>query len=201
MKLTAWTCLLIFALLIGSLPSALAHTRSQSSSLWAGDGKKIKAVFQVEAVQATRLANLGWDALSPSQMLARHLPKTITVSQDGSPCLLESSQPLANPLSRLRHSLAFLCKDNISAAPLTISVQAFFALTTNHQHVFFASLDAMPEVERILTNTNHQITLQAAEIAPTGLLPMVWFGMEHVASGLDHLLFLAALLLAAKGWH
>lgn len=186
-------CLCFFSGLAG------AHTRSQSSSSWQVENNRLLMTFTVDAYRATLLASFGWDALSPSQMLAKHLPVTIKVAQNGSSCSLLSSSTVDAVKGKLRHQMIFECASPVDQVSTTASIGAFFSLSASHQHIFYAQLEDGEPIERILTDGHSTVNLNQ-EAQAQDLLSLVKLGFGHVLSGLDHLFFLGALVLLCHGW-
>lgn len=53
--------------------------------------------------------------------------------------------------------------------------------------------------EFILGEDKHEAEIDASQPLPDSLGEFVWLGVDHILSGYDHLLFLLALLVAARG--
>ncbi|MDF2372238.1 MAG: HupE/UreJ family protein [Rhizobiaceae bacterium] len=190
--------LAVFCLFISGLP-AESHTRSQSSSIWNVDGSQVTMTFFVDTYRATLLAAFGWDALSPEQMLARHLPETITVQQAGIACPIIDTQTGPGVKGTLRSEAIFQCPSDAIEVPADIEIGAFFALSATHQHIFQARLKDGTMIERILTEGHNGVRL-APHADDFDFLDLLTLGFEHVLSGLDHILFLIALVLMCQNW-
>lgn len=183
--------------MLGSI--ADAHTRSQSSSSWRINGAEQTMTFSVDAYRATLLSAFGWDELSPEQMLARHLPETISVFQGAKECSMTLSKPEKAPRGELRHYMAFKCAVSITERPIDISIGSFFALSATHQHIFQARLDGKHVIERVLTDGKMSVLVSPSSVGG-GFPSLLTLGFEHVVSGFDHILFLIALVLISKNW-
>jgi hypothetical protein len=156
-------------LLLLAAGSAWAHPPGLSRSEWSRDGDEVTAVFITAGAE-----NVG--AIGPS----------LTV-----PCTLgsESSRTLENDGVETR--LTWRCP---SGQKLTVDYAPLFArLGTSHRHL--ARHDG---AEEVLQAGGASLTLGAA---PEGGVfgRVVALGVEHILTGWDHLLFLVALLLGAKG--
>jgi len=76
---------------------------------------------------------------------------------------------------------------------LALDFTAFFALDTRHEAIVRMSAPGAATIQTIVRASDPRITLRAGE-APS-LLAWVWTGMHHIYGGLDHVLFVIALLL------
>lgn len=88
---------------------------------------------------------------------------------------------------------------------LTLRVNAFFDSAPAHLHLARVRVGDAPPREHVVVLANRlaPITLAgpadaAGEAAQSGLVDFVRLGVEHIVSGADHLVFLAALLLLAR---
>jgi hypothetical protein len=149
--------------------ASLAHPPGLSRSEWTRDGDEVTATFITAGAD-----HVG--AIGPSLSL---------------PCTLsgESSKTLENDGVEAR--LTWRCT---SPQRLTVDYGPLFArLGTSHRH-----LSRHDGAEEVLQASAPALTLGAA---PEGGVfgRVVALGVEHILTGWDHLLFLAALLLGAKG--
>jgi hypothetical protein len=67
------------------------------------------------------------------------------------------------------------------------------------QTVLSVRVPGRPSVEFVFLEDNRTATLDLATAAGTGWLSFIAMGIEHILGGIDHLLFLVALLALARG--
>lgn len=190
----------LFALLVALLACApaSAHTRSQSFSSWSIADTRVIGVFQVDAQRVTQLSEeatfSGLDTL-----LAAHLAHTVSVTQAGQACAAQAPQPLVAARGDVRVELVFACPRALVDAPAIVNVGAFFDVSPSHVHYArLAGPDGAREV--LATVHSHAFEVGARAVArPTDFRAFFRLGLEHVLSGIDHLAFLAALVLLAGG--
>jgi len=193
--------------LLGALATAVplgadGHTRSQSSSTWTIEGRSLEGRFTIDARRATLLYGLDGSG-SLGARLAEHLQQTVRVRQDGEACRARPPRALAAATGFLRGGLAFTCPEPLDETPAELEMGAFFPLSAGHTHLLRAGKAAgeTPEsVERVLTEASHTVRLGGEHgVSPGGFTEFLALGAEHVLVGLDHLAFLAALLLLCSG--
>jgi hydrogenase/urease accessory protein HupE len=72
-------------------------------------------------------------------------------------------------------------------------------LGAHFQTVLSVRVPGRPSVEFVFLEDRRAATLDLATAAPTGWFAFIAMGVEHILGGLDHLLFLVALLALARG--
>jgi len=152
----------------------------------------------VRAREVTRLTLPGEGYGSLTQVLAAHLEKTVAAAVDGRPCApLRSPQPLEAEAGYLRIGIEMRCAPGES---LDIDVGAFFDVAPSHHHFIYAESAAGPGREAILTVSARDLQLELKPTHASGgrFLQFVEMGVLHIATGVDHLAFLLALLVAAR---
>ena len=189
------------ALLLVAGP-ALAHVRSQSFSTWDVRGSDATAVFQVSAVEATRLIAAAGGATDLSALLRAHLSTHVSVHRDGAPCTPAGPpRSLAARTGALRVELLFACAPG---GRLAIANQAFFDLAPSHVHTARVRIDDEPVFELLFTDPHREHVLpgpaagSAAPARGARFADYVGLGVEHIAAGADHVAFLLALLLLCR---
>jgi HupE / UreJ protein len=185
-------------LILGFGGQALAHTKSQSSSRWEVAGTDVRMVFQVNSYRATLLAAYGWDQLSPPEMLARHLPDQITVTQGTIPCLVNSRGLIKSSSSVVKYETLFTCPNPIATTTTEVSVTAFFGVSASHQHILSAGFETGESIERILSE-GRSVVLLTPQTGSQSFWEMASLGTSHALSGVDHVLFILALVLLGRG--
>jgi hypothetical protein len=189
--------------------AASAHTRSSSSSSWEIDTKKAggaTALVQVRAAAsdleaalqdpAARLAGVAPPLDEAS--IDRFLLARFQLLADGTPCAPGgpvASVATSDP-SHVARRFRLVCP---AAAQLVIRADGFFEVAPGHLHLARVRVDDAPAREHVVVLENRRVPIVVAggaAAAPTpGLLDYVRLGLEHIATGIDHLVFLAGLLL------
>jgi hypothetical protein len=181
---------------------ALAHNRSQSFSSWEWTGQQLTGEFTIDSRRATLLyADIAAGSAADiplAERLAQHLDETVRATQAGQPC--DAAPPTVLPAAAgwQRIGLAFRCTDLIEHHPVELQIDALFRYAATHLH-FLSATHGDTATERVLTAQRPSIRL-ATEAPQSDLLGFIRTGAEHVASGWDHIAFLAALLLLIPGW-
>ncbi|MBI1238649.1 MAG: hypothetical protein GC199_04830 [Alphaproteobacteria bacterium] len=192
---------MLLALLAAS--PAAAHTRSQSYATWTLKGENVSVVFSAPLRELTRLPADETDgALRLEGLLAQHLIAALQVETDGHPC------PMQGPprLLRGRKDFAtvearFLCP-SAPAAAYRLSNDAFFDLVTSHVNLARIFRADGSSEERIFTRATRTqrvpVSAGAEEPATATVLDFAGLGIAHILEGIDHLAFLAALMLSTS---
>jgi hypothetical protein len=188
-------------LLLALVPQVQAHNRSQSYSTWDIAGNAVELVFTVKAREVTRLPPIEGGLLTLEGLLTKHLEATVRIaSEDGASCV-QRGQPraLAAAEGYLRVQVAFDCR---SGPPAALLLDSFFAIAPSHVH-YARVLDEgnLPE-EYLFTDSRREHVIVASSSAFDnvfrGFLQYLTLGVEHILGGIDHLAFLAALLLLVR---
>jgi hypothetical protein len=189
--------LLAFALALVNRPLP-AHERSESFSHWTYASGHLTGIVTVRAREVTRLTLPGEGYGSLTQIFAAHLEKTVAAAVDGRPCApLRPPQPLESEAGYIRIGLEMRCAPGES---LDIRVGAFFDVAPSHHHFIYAESAAGAGREAILTVSvrDLQLELKPAQAAGGRFLQFVEMGVLHIATGIDHLAFMLALLVTAR---
>jgi hypothetical protein len=191
------------ALLASCAPDASAHGRSLSWSSWSltADGASLRV--RVPLLELTRLGidPIG-DPRAPAS-IAQRLAAEVRLARGGQPCA-----PLAPPLAAAApegqavYAWSVRCE---ASGPLVLT--STFLLDEAPSHLHFARVETSDGTvrERVLTDAEPSWTLgdPAAgaagdgDGAGTAFTGYVALGVEHIATGWDHLAFVLALLLLA----
>ncbi len=137
-------------------------------------------------------------ALERSERAARYVAARLQIAQDGRPCPLESvgqasAQPLESPAFRLVLRFRVRCPRVIDE--LAIRDDLFFDIDDNHRA--FAKVRAFGAThEKVFAVYDRAMRVHGSPSTTAVLRQYVALGVEHIATGYDHLAFLLALLLA-----
>jgi HupE / UreJ protein len=175
-----------------------AHERSESFSHWSFAHGELNGVVTVRSREATRLTlpGEGIGALVP--ILAAHLDKTIAASIDGAPCAAtRHPYPLSSDAGYMRIGVEFRCPQG---ERLHIGIGIFFDVAPAHHHFIYVESQSGASHEAILTASSRGLELDLGSMSTkaAGFRQFVQMGIEHIATGLDHLAFLLALLITAR---
>ncbi len=199
---------LLLALLAMALPElADAHGRSLSWSSWrlTGDGASLRV--RVPLLELTRL---GVDPISDARATTRialRLAEQVQLTRGGRPCEpVADPLPVAAPEGQAIFAWRVRCT---GAGPLAIA--STFLIDVAPSHLHFARIETADGSvrERVLSDAAPSWALGdpsapdgAAEgdAAGTGFTGYVALGIEHIATGWDHLAFVLALLLLAASF-
>jgi hypothetical protein len=175
-----------------------AHERSESFSHWTYASGHLTGIVTVRAREITRLTLPGEGYGSLSQIFAAHLEKTVAATVDGRSCApLRSPQPLESEAGYIRIGLEMRCPPGKS---LDIRAGEFFDVAPSHHHFIYAESSAGAGREAILTVSARDLQLELKPSQASGgrFLQFVEMGILHIATGIDHLAFLLALLVTAR---
>ncbi len=192
-----WGALLLAVSAVG----AAAHNRSTSWSSWEVEGREARVRFRIPQLELTRLP---WGIVSAPGLvpeLGRYLSEGLRLEAGGVPCaVVDGPRALAAPPERALLEWRVRCADE---GTLAIVSRLMREVAPSHLH--FARLRA-PDGgirERVLTGAAPAWVLPGQAEAAEGsghasrVADYLVLGVEHIATGYDHLVFLLGLLLLA----
>jgi hypothetical protein len=160
-------------------------------------------VLRVAHLELTRLP---WGTVSPPELspeLARYAADTVALFSGDEPCpVTRAPRALRAPRERAVLEWQVRCP-----TPDGLAIESRFLLDVAPGHLHFARLRSADgaTVERVLSSAGPRwaLDLTGSPTTPEGpeassLPAYVRLGMEHIATGTDHLLFLLGLLLLAS---
>ncbi|MEO0996228.1 MAG: HupE/UreJ family protein [Pseudomonadota bacterium] len=175
--------------LLGMTLLAEAHTRSESWSTWSVDGTTLRGVITLPAREATRLPVADWQATTLARALADYAAPRVAATAAGTACAAARTEVLPAATGYLRIGGRIDC----AAVPRQLDYAVLFDLAPAHVHIVRG-----PTGEQVLTKAAPQLRLDSSAEANGSFAQFFGLGVRHIASGADHLLFLLALLLAAR---
>ncbi len=188
---------------------ARAHTRSTSYSTWEVDGSRVRVVLRIPQLELTRLP---WGVVSPStrvplaEPLARYLVGALRFEVGDSACaLVDGPRALSSPPETALIEWELRCREGVPA-PRTIISDLLREVAPGHLHFArVVSREGEGAEEMLLTDARRRWVLPGGrEDAPAGVSEtsgvgtFLAVGVEHIATGYDHLVFLLGLLLLAR---
>ena len=196
-----WRHFLLLAIAMLPIGVAEAHNRSQSFSSWTIDDRRLQMLYSIPAREVTRLKEL--DNKSLEVILINYLDDRIEVTQDGEICPLAANEKFESVPSKpayLRISAVFQCQYGLQTAPPTLVIGSFFERLSSHVHYAQVLRDGQPPLEYLFTEQRQQQALELNADGWMGSLPQALMrytrlGLAHIFGGIDHLVFLFALLL------
>jgi len=192
---------LVFILLAGLVfpDPAPAHVRSESFSRWQYADQTLSMRFTVNAREVTRISRLN-DAESLGKVLAEYLGNKIAVPSPDANCrLIQNFLPVAARTGFLQTEAVWKCREN----PVVLEIHAFFDLAAEHSHL--ASFESAGQLHQRFITGEEQVWLLGSSLLANvnetgGNIFRVYLnrGFRHILSGLDHIVFLLALLLICR---
>ena len=196
--------LALVALVLLAGAAASAHTRSMSYSSWEISGREARVRFRIPQLELTRLP---WGIVAPPRFaaeLGRYLTDSLRLEAGGQPCpVVDGPRALNAPPDRALLEWSVRCPPD---GELAIVSDLMREVAPSHLH--FARLHAADGAitDRVLAGSDRSWVLPGQggpapaepESAASGLARYVSIGIEHIATGYDHLVFLLGLLLLAS---
>jgi hypothetical protein len=190
--------LIVIAALLALFASpALAHTKSETHSVWRIAGNSVRVTFSVPDVEARRLTP---DGAQPSDArLGDYIARRLSVTSAGASC------PRAGPVQALaaatgfrRVELGFQCP---SDKDIALHSDVFFDLVPSHVTFAQVVMSGGQFVEQLITRDNR--TLKASEGGASPLQnasfgQFVGMGMMHIFTGIDHMSFILGFIILAR---
>jgi hypothetical protein len=181
--------------------AAHAHTRSLSYSSWEIEGREARVRFRIPQLELTRLP---WGIVAPPRFaaeLGRYLTGGLRLEAGGMPCdVVAGPRALAAPQDRALLEWRVRCP---AEGELAIVSDLLREVAPSHLHFARLREPGGGVTERVLAGAERSWPLPggpagAAESAGSDLSRYVAIGVEHIATGYDHLVFLLGLLLLAS---
>ena len=177
-----------------------AHVRSESFSRWQYAEQTLSVRFTINAREATRIPRPA-GARPLDKVLAQYLGSKIHVPSPDTNCRLIQDFFAVNARAGfLQAEAVWQCREH----PAVLEIHAFFDLAAEHSH--FASFEFEGHMrQRFLTGEDQVWLLGSgllgANVNNTGgntFRAYLGQGFRHILSGLDHIVFLLALLLICR---
>jgi hypothetical protein len=184
--------------LLSTWGAVSAHDRSESTSHWTYEDGQLHGIITARVREVTRLTVPGDNPLSLAQIFADHVGKNVSASVDGKSCIaLQPPSILEAENGYVRIDARFQC--NVGEL-LTLQLGLFFAVAPAHHHYIYVESNSGASHEAILTVSSPSVdlNLNPSQTNNIHFLQFVEMGIEHIATGFDHLAFLLALLIVAR---
>ena len=183
----------VAALLVAVLANtAWSHTRSESYSNWQLTESGATGVITVSSGEVITLM----DRVAPQpleQLFMEHAAQTTVVGSADGPCDPRTPLTLDSARGFLRVELGFDCGES---APTTVEYRALFDALPAHVHFMriYAGSERLAEQVVTARSPTWQRDSEPAQESFTAFFDL---GIRHILSGIDHIAFLAGLLLVA----
>ena len=193
---------LLAALLLWCCLPALAHTTS--TGLATLDASTDTPAYRL-TLSPTELGAPAADVprgaagnAASAARVAEWLKAHVTLAVDGRPCRVKRTRMQASQLGdeRVVLMLDFACPAVPGKLLLTDRLSAHFG--EHYRTIASISRADGTREERVLDNSQTSAEFDFGRAPPSGWLGFVTLGIEHILSGADHLLFLAALLVGTR---
>ena len=183
---------LAVALLVTFSGIASSHTRSESYSNWQLSDTGAVGVITVSSGEIITLMDTGAPQRLETLFL-QHAASTTTVLAGETSCQARPAQALDAARGFLRAELAFDCGDS---APTSISYRALFDVLPAHVHFMRVHAGGRRIAEEVVTARSGAWMRDGATDRQS-FTAFFDLGVGHILSGIDHIAFLAGLLLVA----
>ncbi len=176
---------------------AQAHERSESTSHWTLVGGELHGVVTARTREVTRLTVPGDSYASLAQIFAAHVQRSVAASVDGVACTQRQAPALlASVPGYVRVDVRMQCP---AGDVLALKVELLFGVAPSHHHfLYVATSGSSREAILSASEPSTEVELRASASGKINFLQFVEMGIEHIATGVDHLAFLLALLITAR---
>jgi len=176
---------------------AQAHERSESTSHWTLINGDLHGVVTARTRDVTRLTVPGDSYASLAQIFAAHVGRSVEASIDGMACTPRQAPAiLESEPGYVRVDVRMHCG---AGGSLSLKVELFFAVAPSHHHfLYVASGSASREAILSESAPSTDVDLRPSSSGMPHFFQFAGMAIEHIATGIDHLAFLLALLIAAR---
>ena len=179
-------------------PTAFAHVRSESHSVWEINGGNIDLVMTIPKVESQRLNPNGPQVDDP--VIEKYLSDRVY------PLSAKVRCPLVPPIVALSSAPEFRRFDFTYKCPsgkdLEIHSGAFFDMVASHTN--FAQIQNVATgdfVEELITNDRQQVQVTGGEqskLKSASIFEFIRMGIMHIFTGVDHMSFLLGMVMISR---
>jgi HupE / UreJ protein len=191
-RLLAWAIVAIWAAL--ATTPALAHTRSESQSLWEIGADKVDLVMTFAEAETAPLAKAGQPV--SDELLKAYLVQHMYPLADGRRCrLIPPVETLSAVAGFHKFDLSFACGAHQN---LQIHSDAFSDRTPSHTNFAQVQNASTGEfTEQLITRDRATLNVsgEGGELKEARFLDFIRMGVMHIFTGVDHMSFLLGLVL------
>jgi HupE / UreJ protein len=180
-----------FALVAAIGATAHAHDRGTSYSSWTIDGRDARVVLRVADLDLSRLE---WGRSSETE-LGERASEGLRLFAGARPCeVAEHPRRITSEEGVTALEWRLRCPAD---GALALHDDLLFDVAPSHLHFARVVHDGAAPRERVLSEREREWPLVEGSAIGTSLADYLVLGIEHIASGYDHLAFVLALLLIA----
>jgi hypothetical protein len=175
-----------------------AHSRSRSHSSWRVDATGARVVLQMPRLELTRLGVVEAPRTGHEDPLAEIFAAQLVAASEAGPCV-PAAPPVAGSAPEGWASFAWRVECP-GGPPLRIESALLAEQAPSHLHFARVWFEDGRVVERVLSLAEPRFALPArggGQGGGTSFAGYVLLGVEHIATGFDHVAFVIALILLA----
>jgi hypothetical protein len=182
--------------IVTAAPQALAHTKSETQSVWRVVGSTVHVVYTIPEIEIPRLAHP--DGTPPSDTdVANYVRQNVSVLEGDEPCeRTEDVRKVAASSGFRRFEFAFKCSD---PGRMRIHSSAFFAIVPTHVTYAQIITGKGDYISQLLEPSQQTLALSSisgeSPLQNASFLQYIAMGIDHIFTGYDHQAFLLALVL------
>lgn len=179
------------AALVVAVPESLGHSRSESYSIWSVAPDRASASITVSTGEVAALMTAA-EPQPLARLFGEHASETITLYSEGRACTTGDWRELAAARGFLRVEIDFDCA---GSAADELQYRALFDALPAHVHYLRWFEGGESRGEGVITERADR--WQREEGVGHSFTAFLALGFEHILGGIDHIAFLAGLLLVA----
>ncbi len=178
---------------------ALAHTKSETQSIWRIVGNTVHVAYTIPEIELPRLAHPDGKLSSEAEIID-YVRANVDVLEDGKPCeRTEDVRPVAASQGFKRFEFAYKCAD---AKAMAIHSAAFFPVVPTHVTYAQIVTDKGEFISQLLDAGQQTLSLMSASgespLQNASFFQYVGMGIMHIFTGYDHQAFLLGLVLLSR---
>jgi HupE / UreJ protein len=190
--------LVVLLALLVSAP-ALAHTKSETQSVWRMVGPSIHVAYTIPDIELPRLAKPDGTPASDAD-LVNYVRERLSVLQDGEACeRTQDVRQVAATQSFHRYEFSFTCQ---GTEGISIHSSAFFDIVPTHVTYAQVITDSGEFISQLLTPAQQTLELSSASgdspLQSASFFTYILMGIDHIYTGYDHQAFILALVLLSS---
>ncbi len=188
LALVAATCMLLVSAL------AAAHPRSTSFAVWRVDDAGAAVTFTLAPIEDQAL---GIAAQSQGTTTGERLQQRVWLEASGERCTAQPGVERLDESSRVVYRWRVACD---AGPPWRVGSDAVFDVVAAHVHLASVTTpDGATTSFALGTGLRASPPIDAAGATQQARWPVyAWLGLEHIAGGWDHLMFVLVLMLGAR---
>jgi len=189
----------VLLFLLSLAAPALAHTKSETQSVWQIAGTTVHVAFTIPEIELPRLAHPDRTPITNAE-LTDYVRKNVAVVEGDDACKRsEDVRAVGATEGFRRFEMVFTCTD---AAKMTIRSSAFFDIVPTHITYAQIITEKGDLISQILTPDQRTLALASASgdspLQNASFLQYIAMGIDHIFTGYDHQAFLLALVLLSS---